>query len=133
TLHNGSSGTFSLVVTKAGLHPTSTTINCTPSTVVVDQTASCVATVTDTSSSGATTPTGTVAFTPGGTCTLGSPSGASASCSVNVIPASPGTLPISASYSGDSTHSASSGSTSLAVNKRGTSTTVVCKIGRAHV
>src|SRR6266581_5237828 len=126
TLHNGSSGTFSLVVTKGGLHPTSTTINCTPSTVVVDQSASCIATVTDTSSSSATAPTGTVAFTPGGTCILGSPSGASASCSVTVIPTSAGTLSISASYSGDSTHSASSGSSSLAVNKRATSTMIVC-------
>src|SRR2546426_1948293 len=126
TLHNGSSGTFSLVVTKGGLHPTSTTINCTPSTVVIDQTASCNATITDTSSSSATAPTGTVAFTPGGTCTLGSPSGASASCSVSVIPTSSGTLSISASYAGDSTHSASSGSSSLAVNKRATSTTIVC-------
>src|SRR6266581_4450016 len=52
TLHNGSSGTFSLVVTKGGLHPTSTTINCTPPTVVVDKSASSIATVTDTSSSG---------------------------------------------------------------------------------
>jgi len=126
TLHNGSSGTFSLVVTKGGLHSTSTIISCTPSTVVIDQTASCNATVTDTSSSSATAPTGTVAFTPGGTCNLGSPSGASASCSVNVIPTSSGTLSVSASYSGDSTHSASSGSSSLTVNKRTTSTTVVC-------
>src|SRR2546427_9464305 len=86
TLHNGSSGTFSLVITKGGLHPTSTTVNCTPSTVVIDQTASCIATVTDTSSSSATAPTGTVGFTPGDTCNLGSPSGASASCSVIVIP-----------------------------------------------
>ncbi|TMI33677.1 PKD domain-containing protein [Candidatus Bathyarchaeota archaeon] len=126
TLHNGSSGTFSLVVTKGGLHSTSTIISCTPSTVVIDQTASCNATVTDTSSSSATAPTGTVAFTPGGTCNLSSPSGASASCSVTVTPTSSGTLSISASYSGDSTHTASSGSSSLTVNKRTTSTTIVC-------
>ncbi len=42
--------------------PTSTAVTCSPGTAAIGQAVTCTATVTDTASSGATTPTGTVAF-----------------------------------------------------------------------
>src|SRR5438309_261338 len=124
TGHSTSSGTFSLSV-GAVTHPTTTTVACTPSTVAINQATSCTATVTDTSTTGATTPTGTVTFTPGGTCTLAG-TGASATCSVSITPTAAGSLTVSASYAGDSTHGTSSGSTTVTVNLRTTTTTVAC-------
>jgi len=126
TFHDGSLGTFPLSVIVAGLHSTSTSVSCTPSNVDVNQATSCTATIRDTQMSGATAPTGTVTFTPGGTCTLGNPSGSSASCSVNVTPTVAGPMSVSARYNGDSTHATSSGSTTINVNKRATSMTVNC-------
>src|SRR5436309_367564 len=126
TFHDGSLGTFALSVIVAGLHSTSTSVSCTPSNVVVNQATSCTATIRDTQTSGATAPTGTVTFTPAGTCTLGNPSGSSASCSVNVTPTAAGPMSVSARYNGDSTHATSSGSTTINVNKRATSTAVNC-------
>ncbi len=126
TFHNGSLGTFPLSIIVTGLHSTSTSVNCTPSNVDVNQATSCTATIRDTLTSGATAPTGTVTFTPGGTCTLGNPSGSSASCSVNVTPTTAGPMSVSARYNGDSTHATSSGSTTINVNKRATSMAVNC-------
>ena len=126
TFHDGSLGTFPLSVIVAGLHSTSTSVSCTPSNVDVNQATSCTATIRDTQMSGATAPTGTVTFTPGGTCTLGNPSGSSASCSVNVTPTVSGPMSVSARYNGDSTHATSSGSTTINVNKRATSMAVNC-------
>jgi PKD domain/Bacterial Ig-like domain (group 3) len=116
--HSSSNSTASIVV---NLRTTSTTISCSPSSVVVNQTTSCTAIVADSSGSGAITPTGNVVFTPGGTCTL-----VSGSCSVNIMPFTSGSLTVSASYSGDSSHSTSSGSTTVPVGKRATSTSVFC-------
>src|SRR5437763_14019536 len=93
----------------------------------------CTATVTDTASIGATQPTGTVTFTPGSSCSLGNPSGSSASCSVTITPTSEGSLSVSASYAGDTTHGSSSGNTSVQVNKRATSTTISCSPGQVTV
>src|SRR2546426_3461377 len=126
TFHDGSLGTFPLSVIVAGLHSTSTSVSCLPSTVDVNQATSCTATIRDTQTSGATAPTGTVTFTPGGTCTLGNPSGPSASCSVNVTPTAAGPMSVSARYNGDSTHATSSGSTTINVNRRVTSMAVNC-------
>src|SRR5438445_689575 len=96
------------------LHTTSTTLGCTPSTVVVNQATSCTATVTDTAT-GPTTPTGTVTFTPSGTCILGG-LGDSATCSADVTPTETGTLSVSATYGGDATHQSSSGFFTISVN-----------------
>ncbi|TMI52374.1 PKD domain-containing protein [Candidatus Bathyarchaeota archaeon] len=126
TFHDGSLGTFPLSVIVAGLHSTSTSVSCTPSNVDVNQATSCTATIRDALTSGATAPTGTVTFTPGGTCTLGNPSGSSASCSVSVTPTAAGPMSVSARYNGDSTHATSSGSTTINVNKRATSMAVNC-------
>src|SRR2546430_3448762 len=69
--------------------PTSTTVTCSPATVLVNNSTSCTATVTDTNSTGTITPTGTVTFASSstgtftGTCTL-TGTGATASCATNV-------------------------------------------------
>ena len=101
-------------------HSTSTLVEC-DSPVAVDQASNCTASVSDTASSGQTTPTGTVDFSPGETCTL-----ASGSCSVTITPTATGTLAISASYEGDSVHDTSTGSTSVVVSLRITTTAVSC-------
>lgn len=133
TVHNGSQGTFSLSVGFAAVDPTSTSVACSPSSVVIGQATTCTATVTDTASIGATQPTGTVTFTPGSSCSLGNPSGSSASCSVTITPTSEGSLSVSASYAGDTTHGSSSGNTSVQVSKRATSTTISCSPSQVTV
>jgi hypothetical protein len=116
--------TATITVTVIPLRPTSTSISCIPSTLMVGQITSCTATVNDTSSN-PTTPTGTVTFTPNGTCML-SGTGPSATCSASVTPTVAGTSTISASYDGDGTHGPSSGITTVTVNLRTTTTTVAC-------
>jgi TolB protein len=111
-------------IAAAPKHPTSTSVSCSPPTVVAGQLTTCTATVTDTATSGQTTPTGTVSFTStgpgtfggGGSCTLATASSSSASCSGTYTPGSTPANPvrtdtITASYTGDSTHDASSGTT----------------------
>jgi hypothetical protein len=101
------------------LSTTTTTVNCTPDPVAINQGTTCTATVTDTASSGATAPTGTVTFstdssggfTPANTCTLGSPTINSSSCSVTYTPTSVSTHIISGSYSGSTVHASSSTTT----------------------
>jgi Big-like domain-containing protein len=108
-------------------HPTTTSVKCEPQPVVAGNPTTCTATVTDTATSGATTPTGTVSFkssgpgtfSNGAKCTL-SGTGASASCSVTYTPGSTPSEPvrtdtITAEYGGDSTHEASKGTTTVAV------------------
>ena len=118
--HNGSASSpaFALTVT---LRTTTTSVNCSSSSVVVNQATTCTAVVVDSSGSGAITPSGTALFTPGGSCTL-----ASGSCSVSISPSSSGSLTVSASYGGDSSHGTSSASTAVVVGKRATSTSVSC-------
>src|SRR5439155_27836 len=102
--------TFTLTVTPpSSSHATFTAVSCGPPTVAVNHVTSCCAAVIDTAS-GPTTPTGTVTFTPSGTCILaGTGTGASATCLVGITPTATGSLSVSASYDGDSTHAASSG------------------------
>ncbi len=116
--------------------PTATTVTCSPGTVAIGQATSCTATVTDTASSGATTPAGTVTFTSDAsngsflsdTCAL-SPDSTSgqASCQVSYASQQAGTDTITGSYGGDSTHSASSGQDTVTVTLHATSTTVSCQ------
>ncbi len=103
--------------------PTSTSVSCSPSRVAVAMSTTCTATVSDTAGNGQSTPTGTVSFGSneegvfaGSPCTL-SGSGVSASCSVTYTPTEvgSGTSEITASYSGDPAHTASSGGTSVTV------------------
>ncbi len=104
------------------LHTTTTILTCTSSSVLVNTATTCSATVTDNGSS-PTMPSGTVDFSSdssssftGSPCTL-SDSGASASCPVSYTPTSlgSGTHTITARYSGDPTHSTSSGAFRLTV------------------
>ena len=96
-------------------HPTATSVSCTKIRPPLRR---CTATVTDTATATKTMPGGEVRFTSSGAgvfsgnpCTL-SGSGASASCSVYYAsPPRPQTQAITATYSGDDTHGASSGST----------------------
>ena len=109
------------------IHTTSTSISCSPNPVTYGGGSICTATVSDTAASGKTAPTGTVTFNNGSasgsfsstTCTLGSPTSTSSSCSVTYTPSAvgTGTHAIGASYGADSTHSGSSGSTNLTVQK----------------
>jgi hypothetical protein len=101
-------------------HSTSTLVEC-DSPVAVDQASNCTASVSDTASPGQTTPSGTVDFSLGETCTL-----AGGSCSVSITPSATGTIGVSASYGGDSVHETSTGSTSVIVNLRVTTTIVSC-------
>ncbi len=112
-------------------HPTATSVTCSPQPVVAGNSTTCKATVTDTASSGQTTPTGTVSFSKSGpgldidtfmpeSCTLTAASSSSASCSVTYTPESTPANPVrtdtvTASYGGDSTHNPSSGTTGVEV------------------
>src|SRR5205807_2169734 len=90
-----------------------------------NQPTQCTVTVTDTSVS-PTSPSGTVtfsssgpgSFSPSNTCTLSSAGSSTASCTTTVsyTPSNEGTQTITGTYAGDSTHQASSSTTSLAVN-----------------
>jgi DNA-binding beta-propeller fold protein YncE len=119
-------------------HPTTTSVSCSPSTVAAGGTSTCTATVKDEATSGASAPTGTVAFKTGGEgsfsgakCTLGSPSTSSSSCSVEYKPSNAAEQPkrtdtITAEYEGDETHLTSNGMTTVTVMRDPTSTEVVC-------
>lgn len=110
-----------VVIPKPTSHPTATQVIC--NLVIATASDTCTATVGDAASSGATNPTGTVTFTSasggvfsaGNTCSLvNTPlSSNTSSCSVQFLPpTTPSTAPaITATYSGDSTHNSSSGST----------------------
>jgi DNA-binding beta-propeller fold protein YncE len=105
----------------AATHATSTGASCSPRVFGPGDGTVCTATVTDTSASGQSTPTGKVSFTNSGAGTFfGSPctlsgSGASASCSVFFTAFARGGRIIAAAYGGDATHSASSGFTGVTV------------------
>jgi hypothetical protein len=118
--------------------PTTTAVTCSSGTVAISQPTTCTATVTDTASSGATTPTGTVSFTSdtsggsfsgGGSCALAAASTAGqASCSLSYTPGQigSGTQTITGSYAGDTTHAASSGQATITVTLRTTTTALAC-------
>ena len=105
--------------------PTSTSLVPSQASVMAGQKVSYASTVTD-SSSAPSAPTGTVTWSDGGaggtfssnTCSLGSPSGGSATCSVSyTAPSSAATVTVTASYSGDTGHSPSSGAATLTVQQ----------------
>src|SRR3989454_512174 len=134
-IHNSSGNTaspFALNATRG----TSTTVACSPSTVLAGVATICTATVTDTHPAGtASAPSGTVTFSTSSTgtfsgspCTLTSATSSSSTCSVSYTPtnAASATHTITGSYGGSSTHLASSGTASVTVNKRDSSTTVSC-------
>jgi len=104
---------------------TATALACTPSSVSAGSPTTCTATVTDTSTS-PTTPTGSVSLSSSpsvsslnlpASCALSASVTGAAICSVTFTPGtgSAGSYVITAKYSGDSAHSASSGTASLTV------------------
>jgi hypothetical protein len=109
------------------VHPTSTSVGCSPGTVVAGHSTTCTATVTDTAGSAQTTPTGTVGFSSSGagsfgeaSCTLAAVNASSASCQVSYTPSATTSSPvrsdtIAAAYGGDATHNPSSGETNVEV------------------
>src|SRR5206468_2978447 len=120
--HLSSAGTFVVTALK---HETSTAVNCSPALVPVGSPTTCTATVTDSTPISATAPSGTVSFTADvassafASCTLGgattnSLTGAvSTSCTVSYTPTAVGPHTITASYSGDTTHLASTDTTTV--------------------
>src|SRR2546427_516338 len=135
TTHAMSSGT---TVVTALTHATTTGVNCMPASVPVGSATSCTATVTDATPGSASAPTGTVGFTnSGGTfsassCTLGSAStnpttgAVTSSCAVSFTPNAVAIHTITASYSGDTTHAMSSGTTVVTALTHATTTGVNC-------
>ena len=133
TIHRASEGSTSIGF---GEDSTTTTITCSPSSVVINQATTCTVTVTDTASVGATTPMGSAGFTSSGIgsfagspCTLIKQTATSSSCQVTYAPTSgAGTHSITTTYNGDATHNASTSSQAFAltVTLRTTSTTVSC-------
>lgn len=106
--------------------PTSTSVTCSPGTIVVGGTTTCTATVTDTATTGVTDPGGTVTFTSGTSGGAFSPSPCDLdsgwvvgqeSCAADYTPGQvgTGTQTITASYGGDAAHIASSGTTTVTV------------------
>jgi hypothetical protein len=98
------------------IDPTATSVTCSPPTVPTGNPSVCTAQVTDSASSEA--PAGAVVFSggastffPGGnSCTLGPRPGGGLSCTVGAESSTAGPQSIAASYSGDLTHSGSTGS-----------------------
>src|SRR6266581_4702551 len=131
--HNGSGPSTSNTIT-VNKRSTSTTVICSPNSVVVDQTSSCTATVTDTDVSTTITPTGSVAFTlsagtTGGVLSAASCTLAAGSCSVTFQGSTAtGTATVTGTYGGDTTHNASPASpaATITVTARSSSTAVVC-------
>src|SRR2546425_2509888 len=100
-------------------HPTTTTISCT-NPVFVYQGSTCTVTVTDTSTTGPTTPVRTVTFAVTGvtgnftTCTLAAGQTAgTATCLSTFTPSTAGTASIVGSYNGDPSHGPSSGTATV--------------------
>jgi hypothetical protein len=103
-------------------HPTSTSVTCGPTPVGPGDSRLCTAIVTDTATTQPNTPTGTFTFTSSSPATFSptnpcpaAPSGTSAICFVRFSSLAAGTQTITASYSGDSTHSPSSSTAPLTV------------------
>ncbi|HME18684.1 MAG TPA: G1 family glutamic endopeptidase [Nitrososphaerales archaeon] len=123
---------------------TGTALRTTTSTVAPSTTSETVgnvspvpftATVADTGSGAPSAPTGTVTWSDGGkggtfssaSCVLSPSTSSSSTCSVTYTPSSSspvGSITVTASYPGDSTHSPSSGSGSIAISKRSTTASV---------
>src|SRR5438552_1262764 len=120
---------------------TSTVVSCVPSTVVVDQSSTCTATVTDTQVAGTKSdPGGNVNFTiqtgPGSlsaaSCSLDggvNTTDGISTCSVDYTPSGvgTGTHTVKGAYQGTATHDVSDDTDNVTVNKRSTTTSVDCQ------
>ncbi len=102
---------------------TATSVSCSPSTLVAGATSTCTATVSDTDGGSPSAPGGSVSFgssltgtfASGDSCTLAEAGPALAACAVSYQPAGAGTAELTAQYSGDATHTASSYGSEISV------------------
>jgi probable HAF family extracellular repeat protein len=111
--------------------PTTTSVDCKPGSVSVGNVTTCTVNVSGTGTGGGGMPGGSVSFSSdasgsfsgSGSCTL-----SSGSCQLTYSPSAvrSGKHKITASYGGDSSHTASTGSTTVTVTTRSTSTAVSC-------
>ena len=100
-------------------YATATSVACTPAALTLPASSNCTATVSDTAALGA--PTGTVAFSSTGLGSFGSPAscsliatgGAQSACQLSFTPSLAGAQTITAAYSGDVMHAASTGTASF--------------------
>jgi hypothetical protein len=124
TDHQASQDSASVETTSGGggnLHATETTVTCNPTELATSAPTDCTATVIDKAAAGATTPSGKVdfdsdkagAFSNAGTCVLTESTLGTATCKVTFRPTAVGTHTVSASYRGDASHEAGSGTTSI--------------------
>lgn len=120
--HAGSSGSFSLKVTP--LDETTVSVLCNPGTVVVNQVSACSTTVTDISSK-PTPPTGSI-YQGLDSCQLGTKSSSSSSCAINVTGRGDGSITVNALYAGDPSHYKNENSSEILVDRRATSSVIVC-------
>ncbi len=127
--HSGSNGVFTLTVSRG----TSTVVACSPALVIANQASQCTATVSDTSTGTVITPMGSVGFASNSTgtfsptsCPLTATAPGVANCMVSYTPSVAGHHGITGTYGGDSAHFGSSGSFTLTVNPRTTTTSVSC-------
>src|SRR5439155_204035 len=124
--HTTSSNTATVTVTPPVAAPTTTAVGCVPASVTVNSGSVCTATVTDTSATGATTPTGSVSFasdgtgtfSPGTSCSLSAGAAGTASCAVTYTPTvvGTGTHSITGTFVPTSNHAASNGAFALTVS-----------------
>jgi hypothetical protein len=129
--HAGSPGSETLAV---GSDQSDTAVACVPSKPAIGQQTTCSATVTD-PDTGPSTPTGSVAFTSSepsgafsaaGACTLSSSVTGTATCSVSYSQPAAGLTTITATYPGDGSHIASSGTATVTVPPDPTTMTLTC-------
>ena len=117
------------------LDPTKTTLSPNPGAIVIGTTIALHAKVLDSNSTTKTIPTGTVSWSDGGaggsfnatSCTLSQYSTSTSTSICNIAytpPAKSGPVTINGTYSGDSTHKTSFGTSALTVNLRVTKTAV---------
>jgi hypothetical protein len=133
------SATQTLHITVAG-RVTTTSVSFGANPIVVGQTTSVTATVSDTQAGGtASFPAGTVTITgdpalSAGSCNLAPTATAGvSSCAVSITPTSPGPRTIQASYPGSAIHQPSGGGNQLNVNKAGTGVTLTSSLNPSLV
>src|SRR6266487_3590928 len=126
--HNTSTSTTATVtVTATGKDNTSTSVACSPTTIVPTGTSTCAATVTDTTTA-SNVPGGSLSFTSSDTTVgtvVASCSLTGGSCTVAFTGVASGSATVTGTYTGDSTHNGSTGtSNTITVAKDNTSTSV---------
>jgi hypothetical protein len=140
TIHASSSGSDTVAVTT---RTTTTTVDC-PASTAPNSPTTCTVTVTDTASGTKSAPQGTVSFSTSGPtgsnssvtpnpCALTASTSSTSSCTVSFTADQTGSYTITGNYSpaAASTHASSTGSDTVDVSPRTTTTTVDCPASTA--